>query len=99
MSAVGRGTSAATLPSVGLWLNASKSESLLSIDDFFIVGFSVIYMLLCHEWDLGMCARCMLTLQNAIFHTNNGKSIVDDFNMKPGVVSMRVVFVLRSAEI
>ena len=94
MSAVGRGTSAATLPSVGLWLNASKSESLLSIDDFFIVGFSVIYMLL---WLAAM--RKVLSTTNTIFYTNNGKSIVDDFNMKPGVVSMRVVFVLRSAEI
>ena len=94
MSAVGRGTSAATLPSVGLWLNASKSESLLSIDDFFIVGFSVIYMLL---WLAAM--RKVLSTTNTILYTNNGKSIVDDFNMKPGVVSMRVVFVLRSAEI
>ena len=38
------------------------------------------------------------------YHKNNLlntalKSIVDDFNMEPGVVSMRVVFVLRSAEI
>ena len=27
------------------------------------------------------------------------KSIVDDFNMEPGTVSMKVVFVLRSAEV
>ena len=41
----------------------------------------------------------LLLLLVTIYQIQTYKSIVDDFNMEPGVVSMRVVFVLRSAEI
>ena len=37
--------------------------------------------------------------RNVISNIEVIKSIVDDFNMEPGVVSMKVVLVLRSAEI
>ena len=100
MTAVGRATSAAKLPSVGLWLNASKSESMLVCWRYFIAMFFVtlIFVLvtvvvLSFDQGLGK-VYCKNNLSNIAL-----KSIVDDFNMEPGVVSMRVVFVLRSAEI
>ena len=100
MTAVGRATSAAKLPSVGLWLNASKSESMLVCWRYFIAVFFVtlIFVLVnvvVPSFDQGLYE---------VYHKNNLsntalKSIVDDFNMEPGVVSMGVVFVLRPAEI
>ena len=41
----------------------------------------------------------LLFLDKHNFIPLNCKSIVDDFTREPGVVSMRVVVVLRSAEI
>ena len=100
MTAVGRATSAAKLPSVGLWLNASKSESMLVCWRYFIAMFFVTLIFVLVNVVVPSVDQGLYK----VYYKNNLsnivlKSIVDDFNMEPGVVSMRVVFVLRSAEI
>ena len=78
---------AAKLPNVGLWLNASKSESMLAATIFTLTGVFVPIAF----WS----TRYFTTLPNV----GRVKSSVDDLIMERGTVSMGVAFVLRPAEV
>ena len=86
VNAVSRKASAAKLPSVGSWLNASKPESMLDRDDYLP---SALF-------------AATIASANATINNQNialDKSFADDLNMKRGIVSSRVALLLRSTEV
>ena len=99
-NAVGWTANAAKLSSVGLWLNASKSESMLACDDIHLDRCFVSSDSL--RVNIKNYQHCPLKRQvwwSLIFNVGQVKSFVDDLNKERGTVSMRVAFVLRSAEV
>ena len=99
--------SAAKLPCVGLWLNASKSESMLKRDDFYPHYIYAITNRVCfgilrnhtrgYRFRRGSvsCSHPWMITSNI----NEDKSFADDLNLERGIVSSRVALLLRSAEI
>ena len=99
-NAVGWTANAAKLSSVGLWLNASKSESMLACDDIHLDRcFVSSDSLRVNIKNYQHCPLKRHVWWSLIFNVGQVKSFVDDLNKERGTVSMRVAFVLRSAEV
>ena len=95
----------AKLPSVGLWLNASKSESVLERNDIFSGNFwrtpvEVPRYLLRHNSAGPAKGRWARSLPvNRTRNIAKAKSFADDLNKERGIVRGRVAVLLRSSEI
>ena len=94
--------SAVTPPRVGLWLNASKSESMLESDDFYPLHVRWLRIDVMSRIITGRGPRerkrYLWSRRLTILEFGGDKSFVDDLNTEQGAVSSRVALLLRSAE-
>jgi hypothetical protein len=95
--------SAVTPPCVGLWLNASKSETKLERDDFYLLQVSWLaidtqVLRIVTGWVQGKRKRFALSRRKIILDFGGDKSFADDLNIEQSAVSSRVALLLRSAE-